>query len=57
MQKIWENRDVKVLGINIDNELKFDKHILEICSETRRKLGALVQISKLVSFSKTKNFI
>ena len=25
--KIWESKSVKLLGITIDQELKFDKHI------------------------------
>ena len=29
--KIWEKRDVKDLGVHIDNELKFDKRVLDIC--------------------------
>ena len=28
--KIWEDRSVKLLGVSIDNELKFDKHVLNI---------------------------
>lgn len=30
-EKIPEKKDVKLLGISIDNELKFDKYVLEIC--------------------------
>ena len=29
---IWESNDVKPLGITIDRELKFDKHVLNLCS-------------------------
>ena len=28
--KIWEDHSVKLLGVSIDNELKFDKHVLNI---------------------------
>ena len=36
--KIWEIADVKLLGITIDKELKFDKHVSKICSKASRKL-------------------
>ena len=28
--KIWESRTVKLLGITIDNKLKFDEHISNV---------------------------
>ena len=28
---IWEANSVKLLGVTIDNELKFDNHVLNIC--------------------------
>lgn len=40
-EKIWEKRVVKLFGINIDDQLKFDKHVLENCSKLGRKLSAL----------------
>ena len=40
-EKIWENRDGMLLGINIDNELKFVKHVLEIRTEAGRNFSAL----------------
>ena len=30
--KIWEYVDVKLLGVTIDWELKFDKHVSKVCS-------------------------
>ena len=53
-EKIWEKRDVKLLQINIDNELKCDIHVLEICSKAGRKLSALDRMSKLTSFRKRR---
>ena len=29
--KIWESKEVELLGITIDSDLKFDKHIDNIC--------------------------
>ena len=50
-----EKRNVKLLEINVDNELKFDKHILEICSKAGRKLSALALMSNSVSFRKRRS--
>ena len=30
---IWESDSVKLLGITIDNHLKFDKHISHLCAK------------------------
>ena len=32
---VWEENEVKLLRITIDNELKFDSDILNICSKDR----------------------
>ena len=34
---VWEENKIKLLGTTIDNELKFDIHILNICSKTNEK--------------------
>ena len=48
---IWESNDVKRLGITIDRELKFDKHVLNLCSKASQKLSALSRMAKLLSFN------
>ena len=45
--KIWENNTVKLLGVTIDNELKFDNHVLNICSKANQKLTALLRNTAL----------
>ena len=40
------NENVKVLGIYIDNKLKFDKHISELCKRASRHLNAISHVSK-----------
>ena len=37
----WESNDVKLLGITLDNNLKFDKHVSNIFSKANRKLNTL----------------
>ena len=44
--KIWESSDVKLLGVTIDNELKFAEHVSKICSKASRKLSVLARMSK-----------
>ena len=53
-EKIWEKRDVKLLGVNIDNELKYDKYVLQICCKAGRKLSALTRVLKLTLFRKRR---
>ena len=38
---VWESNDVKLLGITLDNNLKFDKHVSNIFSKANRKLNTL----------------
>ena len=42
---IWESHSVKLLGIIIDNHLKYDKHISLLCAKANRKLYAVAKIS------------
>ena len=44
--KIWETKTVKLLGIRIDNVLKFDEHIGNVCTKAQRKLTVLARIKK-----------
>ena len=46
--KIWETKTVKLLGITIDNELKFDEHLNNLCLKANRKLSALMRIKMVL---------
>ena len=50
--KIWESNNVKLLGVNIDKELKSDEHILTKCLKAYRKLSALTRLSRFVFLEK-----
>ena len=52
--KIWETKTVKLLGITIDNDLKFDEHLNNVCLKANRKLSALMRIRKYLDFNKTR---
>ena len=52
--KTWEKSLVKLLGITIDNELKFDKCVAEICAKANRKLSVLLRLSKFLCLDKRR---
>lgn len=45
-QTIKSQKSVKVLAIEIDNKLTFDKHISEICAKAANQVNALRRLSK-----------
>ena len=52
--KLIETRTVKLLGITIDNDLKFDEHLNNVCLKANRKLSALMRKRKYLDFNKTR---
>ena len=52
--RILENRTVKLLGITIANELKFDEHLSNVCLKANRKLSALMIMRKYLDFNKIR---
>ena len=51
---IWEEFKVKLLGVKIDKELKFETHIEEICDKANKKLSVLLRLSKSLDFKKKR---
>ena len=49
---VWESNDVKLLGITLHNNLKFDKHVPNTCSKANRKLSALTRVPKFLPLRK-----
>ena len=45
---------MKLLGITIDNELKFSKHVSNLCKKASQKLHALARISNFVCQDKLR---
>ena len=43
---------LKPLGITLNNKLKFDKHVSNICSKANRTLSTLTRVAKFLSFKK-----
>ena len=52
--KIWETGTVKLLGITLGNELKFDEHLNSVCLKANRNLSVLMRIRKFLDFNKTR---
>ena len=51
---VWESNNVKLLGIPLHNNLKFDKHVSNICSKANRKLSTLTRVAKFLPFKKRR---
>ena len=52
--KVCETRSAELLGVTIDNDLKFDEHLLKICLKANRKLSALTRIKRYLDFHKMR---
>ena len=48
------DRDFKLLGITLDNNLKFRKHVSTICPKANRKLSSLTRVDKFLPFKKRR---
>ena len=51
---VWESNDIKLLGVILGNNLKFDKHVSNICSKANRKLSTLTRVAKFLPFKKRR---
>ena len=40
-----EDHSIKLLGVSIDSELKFDEHVLDIIKKANSKLSALSRLN------------
>ena len=50
--RIWESKNVELLGTIIDKDLKFDKLVNKICSKANRKLDVLSRMRSFLSAEK-----
>ena len=51
---IWESAQQKLLGVIIDKNLNFNKHLSTLCKKGSQKVTALARISKFLPFHKRK---
>ena len=50
----WESNDAKHLGDTIARDLKFDKHVLKLCTKANQKLSGLSRVANFLSFNKRR---
>ena len=50
---VWESNGVEILGVKIDSNLRFHKHVSKICLKGNRKLSALTRVAKFVPFKRS----
>ena len=55
--QIWETWQVNFLRITLENQLKLDSHVLNICKKAGRKLSALTRMMPYLSFEKKRNLM
>ena len=48
-QQIRPTRNLKILGIFMDDELSFSDHVSDICKKASQKLGVLARLRNLIS--------
>ena len=54
VSKLLDSSNVKLLGVKIDNHLKFDKHLSGICSKASQKLHILTRLAKFLTFEQKR---
>ena len=47
--KISATKNAKILGIEIDNQLRFNKHVKTLCDKTNRKISAFRRLNMYLS--------
>ena len=55
LAEIENSKSQKLLGLPIDSELSFEKHINDICDKSKAELNALSRVAPFISFSQKKN--
>ena len=48
---------VKLLGVEIDNKLKFGQHINRICETAANQLNALIRLKRFLGFKERKSLV
>ena len=54
--KITSEHPVRLLGIEIDNQLDFDKHVSTLCKKAGSQLNAIGRLKKYIGFPRKKGF-
>ena len=54
---IWETSQHRLLGVAIDNKLRFNNHIADLCKIAQNKLSALIRHSYILNFDKRRTLM
>lgn len=54
---IWESSQQRLLGVTIDNKLRFNNHITDLCKIAQNKLSALIRHSYILNFDKRRTLM
>ena len=49
-EKIWESNKQNLLGLDIDRNLNFNKHVSSLCRKAGNKLSVLARLLNFMSF-------
>jgi len=55
--KVGESMNKRLLGITIDNRLRFKQHITDLCKAAHGKLSALIRHSNILNFEKRRTLL
>ena len=54
---IWESNDEKLLGVIIDDNLNFNKHITNLCKKANRKISALIRVARYLTIKQRRELM
>ena len=57
VNQVTLEKSVKLLGINIDNKLSFDKHVSSLCKKASNQLNAISSLHRYLGFTGKKVLI
>ena len=57
VNQVTLEKSVKLLGINIDNKLSFDKHVSSLCKKASNQLNAISSLHRYLGFTEKKVLI
>ena len=51
---VWESNDVGFLGVTIDSNIRFDKHLSNMCLKANKKLSTLARVVTFLTLKKRR---
>ena len=54
---IWESKSEMLLGVEVDENLKFNAHLTNICKKASQKVSALARVVRILPFHKRRSIL